>query len=66
MSLLVTKKAMEFNYEFIFFFGEVATFEVRAEVIDPPETAALAAAEESGGLRKGPPAAFTVCSYISN
>lgn len=49
-NLLVAKETMEFDDEFIFFFGEVATLEIRSEVIDPTETAAFATTEESGGF----------------
>lgn len=55
---------MEFDDEFIFFFGEVATFEVRTEVVDPPETATLAAPEETGGFGERAPAPFTVSSNV--
>ena len=32
---LVSKKAMEFDDEFVFILSEIASFEIRAEVIDP-------------------------------
>jgi len=55
---------VEFDDEFILFFGEVATLEVGAEVVDPAETAALAAAEEAGGFGEGAPAALAVSSNV--
>lgn len=55
---------MEFDDELVFFFGEIAAFEVGSEVIDPTEAAALAAAEEAGGLGKRPPAALAVGSDV--
>lgn len=58
--LLVAKEAMEFDDEFIFIFSEIASFEVRPQVINPPEAATLATAEEAGGLWKRPPASFAV------
>lgn len=60
MHVLVAEKAVQFDDEFIFFVGEVAALEIGAEVIDPAESAALAAAEESGCLGKGAPAALAV------
>ena len=51
---------MEFDDEIIFVFGEVAALEVGAEVVDPAEAAALAAAEEAGGFGEGAPAALAV------
>jgi len=63
--LLVPKEAVEFDDEFILFFREIPTFEVRAEVVDPSETAALAAAEKAGGFGERAPAAFTVSSNVS-
>lgn len=56
---------MEVDDETVFFVGEAASFEVRSEVIDPPETAALAATEKSGGFRKGSPATFAVSIDVS-
>lgn len=41
---------MEFDDELVFFFGEVAAFEVGAEIVDPAETATLAAPEKAGGF----------------
>ena len=57
---------MEFDDEFVFFVGEVATFEVGAEVVDPAEAAAFAAAEEAGGFGEGAPAAFAVGSDVGD
>lgn len=50
MDLLVTKKAMEFDNKFIFFLGEVSTFEVRPQVIDPPKTTTFATTKKAGSL----------------
>lgn len=62
----VTKKAVQFDDDLILFFGEVAPLEVRPQVIDPPEAAALATAEEARGLRERPPATLAVRSYVGN
>ena len=62
--LLVTKEAMELDDELIFLFSEISPLEVRPEVVDPPEAAALAAAEESGGLWQRSPAPLPVGPYI--
>nr|GMC87507.1 hypothetical protein BHM03_00060017 [Ipomoea batatas] len=59
-------EAVKFDNKLIFFLGEVSAFEIRAQVVDPPETAALAAAEESGGLGEGAPATFAVGSDVSD
>jgi len=56
---------VEFDDELIFFFGEIAALEIRAEVVDPAETAALAAAEKAGSFGERAPAAFAVSSNIS-
>nr|GMC83463.1 hypothetical protein BHM03_00060017 [Ipomoea batatas] len=58
-------EAVKFDNKLIFFLGEVSALEVRAQVVDPPETAALAAAEETGGLGEGAPATFAVGSDVS-
>jgi len=51
---------MELDDELILFLGEVAALQVRPQVIDPPEAAALAATEEARRLRERPPAALAV------
>nr|GMC78325.1 hypothetical protein BHM03_00060017 [Ipomoea batatas] len=58
-------EAVKFDNKLIFFLGEVSALEIRAQVVDPPETAALAAAEESGGFGEGAPATFAVGSDVS-
>lgn len=57
---------MELNDELVFVFGEVPSLEVRAEVIDPSEAAALAAPEEASGLGEGAPAALTMGSDVGD
>ena len=47
---LVTEETVEFDDELVFFFGKVTSFKVGAEVVDPPETAAFAAPEKTGGF----------------
>ena len=42
LDLLVPKKAMEFDDELVFFFSEVATLEIRTEIVDPTESATFA------------------------
>ncbi|KAL9164896.1 hypothetical protein ABFS82_06G134900 [Erythranthe guttata] len=44
--------------EFIFFFGEVATFEFWPEIVEPPEAAALTAAEKFDEFGQRPPASL--------
>lgn len=51
---------MEFDDEIIFFEGEVTPLEIRAEIVNPPKTAAFAAAEKTGGSWKRAPTAFAV------
>lgn len=51
---------MEFDDEIIFFEGEVSSLEIRAEIVNPPKTAAFAAAEKTGGSWKRAPTAFAV------
>lgn len=57
---------MEFDNELVFVFGEVASFEIGSQVIDPAEAAALAAAEEAGGFGQRAPAAFAVGPDVSD
>ncbi|KAF2577146.1 hypothetical protein F2Q68_00003697 [Brassica cretica] len=51
---------MKIDDNFIFVASEVSSFEIRPQIVDPPETAALAATEETGGSRERSPAAFAV------
>lgn len=57
---------MELDDELVFFFGEIAPFEVGTEVVDPAETAALAAAEETGGFGERAPTALAVSANIGD
>lgn len=45
--LLVSEQAMKLDDEFIFFFSEITTLEVRAKIVNPPQSATLAASEQS-------------------
>lgn len=38
---------MKLDDEFIFFFSEITTLEVRAEIVYPPQSATLAASKQS-------------------
>ena len=51
---------MQLDDEVVLVGGEVAALEVWAEVVDPPEAAALAAAQQARRLGERPPAAFAV------
>jgi hypothetical protein len=51
---------VEVDDEVVFFLGEVAALEVGAQVVDPPQPAALAAAQQPRRLGERPPAAFAV------
>lgn len=64
-SLLVTEESVEFDDELIFLLGEISTFEVGAEIVDPPETATLTATEKTSGFWERAPASLTVSSNIS-
>jgi hypothetical protein len=44
--------------------GEVAALDVRAQVVDPPEPAALAAAQQAGLLGQRPPVAVAVALNV--
>ena len=57
---------MKFDDEFVFLLGEVAPLEIGAEVVDPAEAAALAAAEEAGSLGEGAPAALAVGADVGH
>ena len=43
---------MEFDNELIFCFGEIATFKVRSQVVDPAKSATLATSKKASGFRK--------------
>lgn len=51
---------MEIDDELLFLLGEQAPLDIGAEVVGPPEAAALAAAAEAGELGEGAPAALPV------
>jgi hypothetical protein len=54
-----------FDDELIFLLGEIATLEVRAEIVDPPETTTLTTAEKTSGFGERSPTSFTVGCNIS-
>ena len=60
VNVLVSEEPVEPDDEFVFLLGEVAALEVWAEVVDPPEAAALAAAQQARRLGERPPSAFAV------
>jgi hypothetical protein len=47
INLLVSEQTMKLDDEFIFFFSEITTLEVRAEIVYPPQSATLAASKQS-------------------
>ena len=57
---------MELDDEVVLLLCEVAALEVGAEVVDPAEAAALAAAEEAGGFGEGAPAALAVSADVGD
>ena len=57
---------MELDDELVFLLCEVAPLEVRAQVVDPPQPAALPAAQQPRCLRKRPPAALAVGLDVSD
>ena len=58
--VLVAEEAVQLDDEVVLVGGEVAALEVGAEVVDPAEAAALAAAHQSSRLGQRPPAPFAV------
>ena len=40
--VLVSQQTMELDDEFIFFLSEIATLEIRAQIVYPPQSATLA------------------------
>jgi hypothetical protein len=58
--LLVSEQGVKLDDELVVVFGEVAALDVRAEVVHPPEPAALAAAQEARGLGQRAPAPLAV------
>jgi hypothetical protein len=59
-ALLVAEDAVQLDDELVLLLREVAALEVGAEVVDPAEAAALAAAQEAGGLGQRAPAPLAV------
>jgi hypothetical protein len=59
-NVLVAEEAVELDDELVLLLREVAALEVGPEVVDPPEAAALAAAEQAGGLGQRAPATLAV------
>ncbi|KAL5975959.1 hypothetical protein ACLOJK_020288 [Asimina triloba] len=57
---LVAQKAVDFDDELVLFFSEIALFEIRMQVIDLVEAAALATSKQAGGLSKRLPAPFAM------
>jgi hypothetical protein len=58
--LLVAEQGVELDDDLVVVVREVAALEVRAEVVHPAKPAALAAAEEAGGLGQRAPAPLAV------
>lgn len=57
---------MKLDDDFIFFFSEIASLEIRPKVIYPPQSAALAAPKQTSSFRKGTPAAFTMGADVTD
>jgi len=57
---------VELDDELVLVLGEIAALEIRPEVVDPAEAAALAASQQAGSLGEGPPAAFAVKADVSD
>jgi hypothetical protein len=57
----VTKLGMEVHNKLLLVCGEEATLEVRAEIVGPPQPAALATAQQPCQLRHCSPAAAAMC-----
>jgi hypothetical protein len=55
---------MKFDDELILLLGEIAALEIWPKVIDPPETAALAAPQKAGSFWQGAPAPLTMSPNI--
>jgi hypothetical protein len=64
--VLVAEKAVELDDGLVLLLREVAALEVRPEVVDPPQAAALAAAGQAGGLGQGAPAPLSVRLDVGN
>ena len=56
---------MEINDELVLYFGEVATLEAGAQVVDPAQAATLTAPEKAGLLGERAPAPFSVGADVS-
>jgi hypothetical protein len=64
--VLVAEQAVELDDGLVLLLREVAALEVRPEVVDPPQAAALAAAGQAGGLGQGAPAPLSVRLDVGN
>jgi hypothetical protein len=60
-SIPIAELGMEINDELLLGSAEEATLEIRAEVVSPPQPAALAAAQQPCQFRHCSPAASAVC-----
>ncbi|MFS8005753.1 hypothetical protein Hanom_Chr13g01241021 [Helianthus anomalus] len=60
----VAKKGMKMNDEFFFLRREGATFNVRPQVIDPPEPAAFTASLQTGITSNVTPTALAVGNHV--
>lgn len=66
VSIPISELGMEVNDKLLLGSAEEATLEVRAKIVSPPQTAALAATKQPCQFRHCPPAALAVCQDEAN
>lgn len=66
VNIPVSELGMEVNDKLFLGSAEEATLEIRAEVVSPPQTAALATTKQPCQFRHRPPAASTMCQDEAN
>lgn len=51
---------MKLNNEFVFFFSEIPSLQIRPQIIYPSQSATLSTSQQSGGFGEGAPVALAV------
>jgi hypothetical protein len=60
----ISKQAVKFNNDLIFFFSEIASLEVRPQIVYPPQSATLATPKQTCSFGEGTPAALTMSTDV--
>lgn len=63
-NILVSKNGMEVDDHLLLFISEIASLDVRPQVVDPAEAATLATSVETGKHRERSPTAMAMSLYV--